>query len=103
MAKSIKFEGKIKIEGSVSAKKLLEVLKYLSEDMDFTVKKYESDEIKLVKKTSTSGQEGNPQMTGTSSEVEIEIEISDNEFEIEVESEDIELVREFTSQIAARF
>ena len=47
--KTVKFEGKIKIRDEFSAKKLLELLKYLSDEEGFSIKKLESDEIKLVK------------------------------------------------------
>ncbi len=101
-AKHIKFEGKITINENVSAKKLLELLKYLSEDKGFTVKKYESDEIKLTKKELIHGFEGSEGTAESDVEVDVEIEVSDNELEIEVESENMELVKELTSQIAAR-
>jgi len=99
--KLIKFEGKITINENVSAKKLLGLLKHLS-DKGFTVKKYESDEIKLTKKELIHGFEGSEGTAESDVEVDVEIEVSDNELEIEVESENLELVKELTSQIAAR-
>ena len=97
--KSIEFEAKIKVKDKVSAKTFLGLLKYISEDLGFSIKGLESDEIKLIRKaTQRKGAEKDP--TAENTGAEIEIEISDDELEIEIESENIETVQDLVAKIA---
>ncbi|MBU7006482.1 hypothetical protein [Phosphitispora fastidiosa] len=103
--KHIEFEAKIKIKDKVDAKTLLGLLKQLTKDLGFAIKKIESDEITLFRAGKTPPPKGNK--TEPAAEVteeagaEIEIEVSSDELEIEIESENIETVKDLASKIAA--
>ena len=98
--KIIKFEGKIVLKESLGAKQLIGLLEYLTETEGFSIKKFKSDELELVKNESAKKHQGETEITKKA--VKIEIEASDNDFEIEIKSESLELVKELTSQIAAK-
>ncbi|PKM82933.1 MAG: hypothetical protein CVU89_02010 [Firmicutes bacterium HGW-Firmicutes-14] len=100
--KTVKFEGKIKVGDNYSAKDLLGLLKYLSEDEGFSIKKLKSDEIKLEKNEFVHEHEGDIEIAKSNVNIEIEIEVSDSELEVEVESVNFDLVRDLTAKIADR-
>lgn len=100
--KIIKFEGKVIIKENVGAKELMALLQFLTEGRGFAVQKFESDEIKLVKNEFTNEQDGQIEITKSNVAVEIEIEASESNLEVEIESESLELVRDLTTEIAAR-
>jgi hypothetical protein len=100
----IEFEGKIKVTENFGVKKLLELLKFLTNDLGFTIKKIDSDEIKLVKSDFSIKHKGVVETTKSNLkiEVEIELEVSDTELEVEVESESADAVNTLIAQIAAK-
>ncbi len=108
--KCIEFEAKIKVKEKVDAKTLLQLLKYISEDLGFSIKKLESDEITMIKPGKALQPKSSKKEPSTAditdnkyyedAAVEIEIEVSTDELEIEIESEDIETVKDLASKIA---
>ncbi len=100
--KEIAYAGKIRIKENPDAKLLLKLMKYLSDEQGFTIRKLETDEIKLTKNEFIKEREGEFEITKSNVKVEVEIEVSDNDIEIEVESENLELVKNLTSVIAAQ-
>ena len=100
--KKVEFEGKIKIKDDFNAKNLLQLLKYLSDELGFTIKKLESDEIKLIKNEFMQEAEGDLEITKSNINVEIEIEVSDHDVEVEVKSESFDLVKSLTLTIAEK-
>ncbi len=100
--KFVEYEGKIKIKENTNARMLLGLLKYLVDDLGFSIKQLESDEIKLIKNEYTREHEGDVVITKSNVQVEIEIEVSEGEIEIEVESASMDLVKNLTSEIASK-
>jgi len=99
---TIEFEGKIRLKENFGAKGLIALLEYLIQKQGFSIKKFESDEIKLIKNDFTREHEGEIEITKSNITVEIEIEVSDSEFEVEIKSESLDLVHELTTDIAAK-
>ena len=103
--KHIEFEAKIKVKDKVDAKTLLGLLKYLTKDLGFSIKKIESDEITLLRAGKTpppKGEKTQPAAEGTEEgAAEVEIEVSSDELEIEIESENIQTVKDLAAKIAA--
>ena len=100
--KIIKFEGKIVLKEALGAKQLIGLLEYLTETEGFSIKKFKSDELELVKNELPNKLQAKTEIAKNNVSVKIEIEASDNDFEVEIKSESLELVKELTSQIAAK-